>query len=124
MNISLESRQFSSSTLMDGENLLACQSFSDMNDDDIEAELLLLQDSPTMNLQIIYSKRIIGHSCKVTHDVPEQSWFQAGLKSAGSTEANIPVATPVRALQKVADPPPKVQSFESASEKPVNWLHL
>ena len=45
MNISLKSRQFSSSTLMDGENLIANQSFGGLDDDALQAELRSLKEN-------------------------------------------------------------------------------
>ena len=45
MNISLKSRQFGSSTLMDGENLIANQSFVGLDDDALKAEIQSLQEN-------------------------------------------------------------------------------
>ena len=45
MNISLKSRQFSSSTLMDGEDLIANQSFGGLDDDALQAELRSLKEN-------------------------------------------------------------------------------
>ena len=45
MNISLKSRQFSSSTLMDGENLIANPSFVGLDDDALKAEIQSLQEN-------------------------------------------------------------------------------
>ena len=73
MNISLKSRQFSSSTLMDGESVLANQSFGGLDDDALKAEIESLQENVSKVWDVeIFLNWVHGHQSVIysTHAFP------------------------------------------------------